>query len=145
MIILTTTRLRIAGLRAPDLVGMLLATAIVFLSSALAQESHKPKVLEKITSGGPTHVAFSGNIQSIDLEHELLNLNPVRGGDVEIFPVKKGVHVSGPGGEKLKLKSLTPGTNVIVYYDQKGPKRTVTQIVVLASESGGGKKPHPTS
>ena len=34
-------------------------------------------------------------------------------------------------GDRLKLEELQPGTNVIVYYDQRGEQRSVKDIVVL--------------
>jgi 3-dehydroquinate synthase class II len=46
-------------------------------------------------------------------------------------------------GDKLKLSKLKPGTDVIVYYDQKGDHRAVTEIVVLVG--GAAKKKTPPS
>ncbi len=109
--------------------------------SGCAQEPHRSKVpgLDKITSGS-SKLAFSGNVQSLDKEHDLLHVNTVQGGTTEVFTVKKGIRVSAANGSKLKLDALTPGTNVIVYYQQKAEKRTVTEIVVLSSGSGQDKK-----
>jgi hypothetical protein len=103
-----------------------------------------PKVpgLDKIT-GGPSEQAFSGIVKSIDWNSEVLNVDTVSGNATEIFPIKKRVHVVTADGDKLKLEKLTPGTNVIVYYDQRGDHRTVTRIVVLAA--GTAKKKNPPS
>ncbi len=109
-----------------------------------AQEQHKKKVpgLGKIT-GGPNRQAFSGKVASLDLERHLLNVNTVEGGNLEIFPVKKKVQVTTADGEKLKLIALTPGTNVIIYYEQRGDRRTVKNIVVLAAGADEEKKKSP--
>jgi hypothetical protein len=110
-----------------------------YRSTTEAQEQHKPKipVLDKITSGGTSHQAFSGIVKSVDLKSEVLNVDGVQGNTTEIFPIKKKVSVFTADGDKLKLAKLTPGTNILVYYEQKGDHKTVTQIVVLA---GGAKK-----
>jgi len=112
-----------------------------------AQEPHKSKVpgLDKITSGS-SRLAFSGSVLSLDEKHELLSVNTVQGGTTEVFPVKKGVRVSAANGKKLTLDTLTPGTNVLVYYEQKAEKRTVTEIIVLSAGANPGKnKPTPPS
>jgi hypothetical protein len=110
-----------------------------------AQDQHRSKVpvIDKITAGGPTHQQFSGVVRSIDLESEILNVDTVKGNVTEIFPIKKKVHVVTADGSKLKLTKLTPGSNVLVYYEQKGDRRTVTEIVVLAG--GEVKKKAPPS
>jgi hypothetical protein len=112
-----------------------------------AQESHKNKVpgIDKITSGS-SRLAFNGNVLSLDEKHELLSVNTVQGGTTEVFPVKKGVRVSAANGAKLKLDTLKPGTNVLVYYEQKAEKRTVTEIIVLSAGASPEKnKPAPPS
>jgi hypothetical protein len=112
-----------------------------------AQDSHKSKVpgLDKITSGS-SRLAFNGNVLSLDEKRELLTVNTVQGGTTEVFPVKKGVRVSAPNGAKLTLDKLRPGANVLVYYEQKAEKRTVTEIIVLSSGASQGKtKPAPPS
>jgi len=109
-----------------------------------AQEEHKPRVpgLDKITSPGVTQQAFMGVVKSIDLESEVINVDNIDGKSTEFFPIKKKIHVVTADGDKLKLAELKPGTNVLVYYDQKGDRRTVTRIVVLA---GQPKKKTPPS
>jgi hypothetical protein len=130
------------------LVGLFLALVLWGLpcwTTIKAQEQRKAKVpvIDKITSGGPTHQQFSGVVRSIDLESEILNVDTVKGNVTEIFPVKKKVHVVTADGGKLKLTKLQPGTNVLIYYEQKGDRKTVTEIVVLAG--GAVKKKTPPS
>jgi hypothetical protein len=127
--------------------GLLLLLAILLGGgSARGQQERKRKipVVDKLTTGS-SHGAFSGNIASIDLEHHLLQVHPVKSENVEIFPVKKGIQVSSAGGEKLKLNQLKPGNNVIIYYEQRGDRRTVKEIVVLAAAPGEEKKKSPPS
>lgn len=115
------------------------------LGPARAQQEHKHKVpgLDKIT-GGPNEQAFTGTVQSLDLRHELLNVNTVQGGDTEIFPLRrKGIHVATANGERVRLRELTPGTNILVYYEQRGDRRTVKEIVVLGAAPPKGKKASP--
>jgi hypothetical protein len=114
-------------------------------SSGYAQEPHKGKVpgLDKITAG-PSRLAFSGNVQSLDPERDILNVGTVQGGTTEVFPVRKGIRVSAADGSKLRLDALKPGTNVIVYYEQKGEKRTVKEIVILSSGAGRKKSARPS-
>ena len=130
------------------LVGLFVALVLWGLphrTTIKAQEQHKTKVpvLDKITSGGPTHQQFNGIVRSIDLESEVLNVDAIKGNATEIFPIKKKIHVVTADGGKLKLTKLKPGTNVLIYYEQKGDHKTVTEIVVLAS--GAQKKKTPPS
>jgi Cu/Ag efflux protein CusF len=103
----------------------------------------KVPVIDKITSGGPSQQAFMGVVKSVDLESEVLDVDNITGKSTEIFPLKKKVHVVTADGDKLKLATLKPGTNVLVYFDQKGDHRTITRIVVLAG--GPPKKKVPPS
>ncbi len=109
-------------------------------------QEHKRHVpgLDKI-SGGSTNQAFSGIVQSLDMKRNILNVNTVQGGVTEIFPIKKGLKVETAEGSKTKLEDLKPGTNVLIYYSQKGDRRTVKQIVVLAAEKVAAKKATPHS
>ena len=113
-----------------------------YRTTTKAQEQRKTKVpvLDKITSGGPTHQQFSGIVRSVDLANQVLNVDTVKGNATEIFPIKKNVHVATADGDKLKLARLKPGTTVLIYYEQKGDHKTVTEIVVLA---GGEEKKKP--
>jgi Cu/Ag efflux protein CusF len=114
-----------------------------FGATLKAQEQRKSKVpvVSKITAGGMTHQAFTGIVKSIDFESEVLNVDNISGKSTEIFPIKGKVRVVTADGDKLKLSKLKPGTDVIVYYDQKGDRRTVTQIVVLAGSAVKKKTP----
>jgi Cu/Ag efflux protein CusF len=103
----------------------------------------KVPVIDKITSGGPTQQAFSGVVRSIDLKSEVINVDTVKGEATEIFPIKKKTSVVTADGDKLKLAKLQPGTNVLIYYEQRGDHKTVTRIVVLAG--GPVKKKNPPS
>ena len=111
----------------------------------MAQEEHKPKVpgLDRITSGGAVQQAFTGVVKSVDLDSEVMNVDNVNGKSTEIFPLRKKIHVVTADGDKVKLAKLEPGTNVIVYYEQRGEHKVVTQIVVLAG--GPPKKKAPPS
>ena len=127
--------------------GTVLILALAFFCGAIparAQEQRKSKlpVIDKIT-GGSSKQAFSGIVESVDMKRKLLNVNTVEGGNVEIFPVKKGISVSAANGSKLKLTELTPGTNVIIYYEQKGDRRAVEEIVVLTASPAEEKKKSP--
>ncbi len=128
---------------------MILAFALAMIAPRVpgrAQEERKRKVpmVDKITSG-TNRQAFCGRVQSLDLERKLLNVNTVQGGNTEVFPVSKGVRVATADGEKIKVAALEPGTNVIIYYEQKGDRRTVKQIVVLAPGLVQQKKSPPPS
>ena len=130
------------------LAGLFLALSLLglpFRATLQAQEQRKPKVpvINKITSGGPVQQAFTGIVKSIDLQSEVLNVDNVNGKSTEIFPIRKKIHVVTADGDKLKLAKLKPGTNVLVYYEQKGDHKTVTQIVVLSG--GAAKKKTPPS
>lgn len=112
--------------------------------SAQEERKHKVPIADKVSSGF-SRQAFSGKVQSLDLERKLLNVDTVLGSNTEIFPVTKGVRVASADGAKLKLKALAPGTNVLIYYEQKGDQRTVKEIVVLAAGSTQARKPAPPS
>ena len=103
------------------------------------ERKHKVPVIDKLASGS-SHQAFSGRVQSFDNDRKILNVNTVQGGNTEIFPVKKGVHVSTADGEKLKLTDLAPGMNVLIYFEQKSERRSVKEIVVLAPGATEEKK-----
>ena len=113
-------------------------------SSLRAQDEHKKvPVIDKITSGAPTQQEFVGIVKSVDLESEVLNVDNITGKSTEFFPLKKKVHVVTADGDKLKLATLKPGTKVLVYFDQKGDRRTITLIEVLTG--GPPKKKTPPS
>jgi hypothetical protein len=107
------------------------------------ESSARTPMLSKKTMGG-TRRAFSGKIETLDLKRKVLTVSTVEGGATEIFPVKKGISVSGARGKKLKIEELAPGTNVIVYYDYRDGRRTISEIMVLAvSPSQDEKKKSP--
>ncbi len=113
-------------------------------SGLRAQEEHKKvPVIDKITNGAPTQQEFVGIVKSVDFESEVLNVDSINGKSTEIFPLKKKVHVVTADGDKLKLATLKPGTNVLVCFDQKGDHRTITRVVVLSG--GPPKKKTPPS
>ncbi len=111
------------------------------------QEEHRSKVpvVGKIT-GGTNRQAFTGKVQSLDLKRNLLVVNTVEGNSTEFFPLKKGIPVSSAGGGRIRIKELTPGTTIIVYFDVRNDRRTVTEITVLdTGRSGKGEKANPPS
>jgi hypothetical protein len=115
------------------------------LSAQMGQRSKLPG-LNKITSNGATHQAFTGKIQSLDRKHDVLSVNTIEGVDTEIFPIKKRVKVMSANGLRLQLAALKPGTSVTVFYNQKGDRRTVNQIVVLSDilRASTKKEHHPS-
>jgi hypothetical protein len=117
--------------------------AILLLVCAAPAQEPKPKVpgLDKIISANE-HLAFTGTVKSVDEKHNILSIDSVEGGDTEIFPIKHSTHVETADGFRKKLAVLSPGTRVIVYYDQHADRRMVTRIELLASES---KKKEPPS
>jgi len=130
---------------AAGLLVALILPGLPFRATLEAQEQRRPKVpvIDKITSGAPMQQAFSGIVKSIDLESEVLHVDNVNGKSTEIFPIRKKVRVVTADGDKLKLEKLKPGANVLVYYEQRGDRKTVTRIVVLTS--GAAKKKTPPS
>lgn len=122
------------------------ACILLFTPPARAQLGDHAKVpgVSKNTSTGPTRQAFTGLIQSLDRKQHILNV--AAGENSAIFPIRKKMKVSAIGGARLSLAALTPGTNVIVYYEQRGGHRTVDQIIVLAAPAASGnKKARPSS
>src|SRR5437762_1424218 len=103
---------------APLILGSVLA-AFCAPGDVRGQQEHKRKVpgLDKLT-GGPAEQAFSGIVQSLDLRQQLLNVNTVQGENTEIFPLRKGTRVATANGGRRRLSQLTPGTNVLIYYEQ---------------------------
>ncbi|MBZ5513257.1 MAG: hypothetical protein LAN62_00145 [Acidobacteriia bacterium] len=99
---------------------------------ARAQDERRTKVpvIGKI-AGGSTRQAFSGKVLALDLKRKLLTVRTVEGEGTEFFPIKKDMDIQSATGARLGLKELAPGTNVIVYYDVKEDRRSVSQIMVL--------------
>ena len=117
---------------------------LTLLCSAQAQDERRTKVpvIGKITSAS-TRLAFSGKVQSLDLQRNLLSVSTVEGSSTEFFPIRKGMSILLAKGGKIKLTELNPGTNVIIYYEQKGDRRTVKEIVVLAARPAEEEKKSP--
>jgi hypothetical protein len=121
--------------------GLLLIVGLALVSATPAQQE-KPKVpgLDKIISANE-HLAFTGTVKSVDEKRNVLSIDSVEGGTTEIFPIKHSTHVLTADGFRKRLDVLSPGTRVIVYYDQRADRRMVTRIELFASESKK-KEPH---
>jgi hypothetical protein len=119
-----------------------LVLAILLPVCAAPAQQEKPKVpgLDKILNANE-HLAYTGTVKSVDEKRNIISINSVEGGNTEVFPIKHSTHVETADGFHKKLDVLTPGTHVIVFYDQRADKRTVTRIELLASESK--KEPQP--
>lgn len=120
---------------------------ITFPAASLAQQGmgarSKLPVINKITSNGPTRSAFTGSVQSLDRKLKVLNVTGGPGPTTAIFPLSKKTKISSISGQKLRLAALTPGTNVLVYYEQNAARRTVQQVIVLGPAASHTKKtPH---
>jgi hypothetical protein len=113
---------------------------LVVVPARAQQDEHKKKVpiVDKITDANPQE-AFSGSIQSLDLKNSLLQVHSTADNTDEYFPVKKTVHVANAAGERVTIDYLKPGVNVLVYYEQKGDRRAVKEIVVLGAASDTSK------
>ncbi|MFZ0962254.1 MAG: hypothetical protein WAO35_15250 [Terriglobia bacterium] len=128
--------------RASWRLGAIVPAILLLVCVAAAQEEEKPKIpgLDKIIASNE-HLAFTGTVKSVDEKHNILSVSSVEGGDTEIFPIKHSTHVETADGFKKKLDSLSPGTRIIVYYDQRADHRTVTSIELFTSEAKK-KEPH---
>jgi hypothetical protein len=123
--------------------AMLVAAALLIaVRVSPAQDDEKTKIpgLDKIISNNE-HLCFTGSVKSVDEKHNIMSVNSVEGADTEIFPIKHGTHVETADGFRKRLDTLTPGTRVIVYYDQRSDHRTVTRIELYDSETKK-KEPH---
>lgn len=121
------------------------------VAAARPQDEHrrtKVPLIGKI-GGGANRQAFSGKVQAVDTKRKLLLVDTVEGAHTEYFPVKENFEVTTAGGKKIRVSELQPGTNVIVYYEVKNDRRSVTDILVLGSKSRekeeGPKKPSSPS
>lgn len=121
--------------------ALLVLTLLVFVGAAPAQEE-KPKVpgLDKIIAANE-HLMFTGKVKLLDEKRNTLSVSSVEGADTEIFPIKHGTRVLTSDGFRKKLDVLTPGTQIIVYYDQRADRRSITQIELYTSETKK-KEPH---
>ena len=119
----------------------------LFQVAPVHAQEHKNKVpiVGKLTTGN-RQAAYSGKVQSLDMKQKVLNVNPLQGRNSEIFPFKKNVHIENLNGGRMDLSALTPGTAVLIYFDQKSGERTIKNIVVLSSGKEQAKgKPSPSS
>jgi hypothetical protein len=127
--------------------GLLVLLAFVAVPRLGArQDDHKRKVpvLDKITTAPNGQNEFNGKVQSLDLKAEVLNVQSLREDDVEIFPIKKTVTVASANGYRVDISALKPGTNILVYFEQRGDKRKVKEIVVLGSAPAASTKAKAT-
>jgi hypothetical protein len=116
--------------------------ALISVGSALAQEEEKPKVpgLDKIIEANQ-HLMFTGKVKAVDLNRNTLSVSSIEGSDTEIFPIKSSTHVLTSDGFRKKIDVLSPGTQIIVYYDQRADRRSITHIDLYTSETKK-KEPH---
>lgn len=120
---------------------LLAACLIAFLPTVpvhAQQGKSKVPLIGKLTSGN-NQQAFTGKVQSLDMKQRVLNVNGLHGRDTEIFPIRKNVRVESLNGDRMKLTELSPGTTVLIYFDQKSGERTVKNIIVLSSNKSQGK------
>ena len=113
---------------------------------AQERKNKVPIVGKLATSNRPA--AYSGKIESLDVKHGIMNVNPIEGRNSEIFPFKKNVRIENLNGGRMELNALTPGTAVLIYFDQKSGERNIKNIVVLGSgkeKEQAGDKPTPAS
>jgi hypothetical protein len=120
---------------------------LFFQAAPVHAQDHKSKVpiVGKLSSGN-RQSAYSGKVQSVDMKQRILNVNALEGPNTEIFPFKKNVRIENLNGGRMNLSALTPGTAVLIYFDQKSGERTIKNIVVLSSGKEQAKgKPAPSS
>ncbi len=123
------------------LASAFLAAALLVPFPAAAQRPGETKIpkIGKIM-GGPDRQAFTGKVKSVDKKLNLLNMTPEEGEGSEIFPIKKNVEIRDAKGERISLSELKAGTDVVVYYELKGSKRLVKQIIELSPGAEAAKK-----
>jgi hypothetical protein len=121
--------------------ALLVLAILIFVGVAPAQQE-KPKVpgLDKIIAANE-HLMFTGKVKLLDEKRNTLSVSSVEGSDTEIFPIKHSTRVLTSDGFRKKLDVLTPGTQIIVYYDQRADRRSITQIELYTSETKK-KEPH---
>lgn len=133
-------------LRAIGVILLLALASLPGLASAQVPDQPSSRIpMKGKGTTGPSRQAFSGRVQSVDLKRNLLKVDTVEGGVTEIFLVKKKTPVSMADGTKMEIQTLAPGTNVIVYFEQKEDRRPVSRILVLAASEGEKKKSPPPS
>lgn len=130
-----------AGMRWTVLTTALLLAGLALPGAARGQQpgEHRIPVIGK-NVGGDYRQAFTGKVQSFDAKFHVLNMKAAEGDSTEIFPIKKDVEIKSVKGEKLKLDTLKPGSDVIIYYRQKGGQRKVKEIILLEHGAKEAKK-----
>jgi len=144
---LRTQHLGVLGRRAAILLHILMVVLVwgVGTGNAPGQEQkHKVPGLSKLGSGS-NQEAFNGIVQSLDLKRKILSVNTLQGQATEIFPIPKNIDLVTASGSRRELTALKPGTNVFILFEQKGDRRTVKQIVILAAAPKAAKKATPSS
>jgi hypothetical protein len=124
-------------------VALVIPVILLVAAAAFAQQDdEKPKIpgLDKIISANE-HLMFTGTVKTLDEKHNFLTVSSVEGEDTEIFPIKHSTKVETSDGYRKKLAVLSPGTRIMVYYDQRADHRTVTDIQLYTSEVKK-KEPH---
>ncbi|MGE5327631.1 MAG: hypothetical protein ACM3NO_11375 [Deltaproteobacteria bacterium] len=127
----------------------LLAGLFLVHASAWAQEegpagTKLPSKLDKIRGGDNTQLAFTGKVRSVDIKANLLSMSPEEGKGSEIFPVKKNTMIRTAKGERISLKELKEGNDIVVYYELKGAQRVVKRIIQLSAGKDAEGKKHPS-
>ncbi len=121
---------------------------ILGVRTGCGQQSEHKKLpgIDKLTSGA-SHQAFNGTIRSINKKDKIINVKTIEGANTEIFPLRTGIRIETAAGDRCGLDSLVPGTNVMVFFDQKNGERKVTRIEVLRAPAPAkeGKKSAPPS
>jgi hypothetical protein len=112
---------------------ILVAATAAGLFAQDENRSTKVPLIGKI-AGGTHRQAFSGKVQSVDTKRKLLLVDAVEGSYTEYFKVNGDFSVNEPGGKRTRVSKLTPGTNIIVYYEVKNDRREVTDILILGSQ-----------
>jgi hypothetical protein len=136
---------RVGGMLAWGMPLLLLLVFGIQTAKAQGQSKRKVPIVGKLSSGGSKQ-AFSGKVEAVNLKLHVLELNAEESKSLEIFPIKKDVAVTSASGERMRVSELKPGNQVIVYYEQKGGRRTVKDIVLLTTgTSEETKKSEPPS
>lgn len=116
-------------------------------TAPLHAQDQKSKIplVGKLATGNRKQ-AYSGTVQSLDMKQRGLNVSALHSRRTEIFPFKKNVRIESLNGNRMDLKALTPGTAVLIYFNQKSGERTVKNIIVLSSGKQQAKdKTEPSS
>jgi len=127
--------------------AVLLGAVLVVHSPAFAQEQEPGETkIPKIGKirGGNDQLAFSGKVRSVDIKLNLLSLTPEEGRGSEIFPVKKNTVIRTARGQRIYLKDLKEGSDIVVYYELKGAQRVVKRIIELSPGKNAEEKTPPS-